>query len=367
MYNKVDNVMRTLIKVLLAIVGIVIFYIGYNFIDDRYSGSVAQDTEISFSDIEGKSQDINIAKWAVENNIVRGYLDGSFRPDELISEKQMMIMLYSYFGLGDLKYITTMIDESNIEVKNVGEVYGKLRDAGIFVEGTNVLDGSVLVREEDMTIREVLVNLSKFFGSDETSYSDFKLLQERVSDDNRDIGDKITKIEFLELLYVLDKNRDEYSNEIIVNKKISMEDIVWFSDDKGTDKFMMIDKSSGMLITLDVFDKGYDVSVLNSGSTPYEYFGYSVITYGDSGVSSVFDTENYVALGGTSVVRTRVDGNGIDLIVVVLGDQVVEIPLERVLTLKKMHTGKKGVFNFEGDELNRKDYEYIIQNIYSGM
>lgn len=366
MYIKTDRIIKVLLKTLVIIVSLFGFLIVYQFFVVDRSGS--GDGEVKFSDVDPRSRYHEIAEWAVRNGIVRGYLDGSFRPDELISEKKMMVMLYSYFGLGELKYITTMIDESNIEVKNVGEVYGKLRDAGIFVDGTNVFDGSVLKREDNVTVRDVLVNLSKFFGDDNTSSKDFKILKTRVStlkDDSGSLDKPVTKIEFLEMLYVMDTERADYNNEIVVNKKLEISDRFWLVDRDGVVKYVMMDNESGVLITLTESKNGYEVSVLNSGSTPYEYFGYSIITYGDGGVKSVFDTEKYIAFGGTSSVSTKIDGKSMRLIVIVLGDQVVEIDLDSVVRPSGVMTADEGVFDVEGNKLEFSEYEYVIQHVYS--
>lgn len=362
-----DFIVKNLLRVVIILLGIAVLVAGYSMINRLMIDK--ESVDVSFSDIEEGSRKHDVAVWAVNNNIVRGYLDDTFRPNETISEKQMMVMLYSYFGLGDLKYITTMIDESNIEVKNVGEVYGKLRDAGIFVNGTNVLDGSVTERENKVIVREALVNLSKFFGDDDTSYKDFKVLRDRIYKLNKgndsSLDANLTKIEFLDLLYVLDNNRDEYSNEIVVNQKLSMSDRFWLVNKDGDLIYFIRDNDTGVTFSVTIESNGYDLNILNSSSTPYEYFGYSVITYGEMGVRSVYDTESYVALGGTSSVSTKIEDNKIEMIVVVLGDQVIEIPVGSL----KPPTGLKdlgvGVYDYQGKKVNHKDYDYVIQHMYS--
>ena len=368
MYSRIDKIIKNLLKSLVIMIVLFITMFSYNFFMEGRSVNGGYEEHLEFSDIDNDSREYDIANWAVRNGIVRGYLDGSFRPDELVSEKQMMIMLYSYFGLGDLKYVTTMIDESNIEVKNVGEVYGKLRDAGIFVDGTNVFDGSVVKREDPVTVREVLLNFSKFFGDDTTSYKDFKILKSRVNSlkvSNDDLDVNVKKIDFLKMMYVLDNERADYNNEIVVNKSLNLSNRFWFVDREGVFTYVMRDVETGVLVALDQLEDGYGLSVLNSGSTPYEYFGYSVITYGDAGVNSVFDTENYVALGGTSNIYTKINGDSLEMVVLVLGDQVVEIPLGDLKVPKGLKTDKDGVFDGEGNKLDYKEYEYVIQHMYS--
>lgn len=362
-----DFIVKNLLRVVIILLGIAVLVAGYGMFNRLMLDK--ESVDVSFSDIEEGSRKHDVAVWAVNNNIVRGYLDDTFRPNETISEKQMMVMLYSYFGLGDLKYITTMIDESNIEVKNVGEVYGKLRDAGIFVRGTNVMDGSVTERENKVSVREALVNLSKFFGDDDTSYKDFKVLRDRVYKSNKgtesSLDDNLTKIEFLDLLYVLDNNRDEYNNEIEVNKKLKMSERFWLvNKDKELIHFVR-DPDSGVTFSIKVESNGYDLTILNSSSTPYEYFGYSVITYGEMGVRSVYDTESYVALGGTSSVSTKIEDNKIEMIVVVLGDQVIEISVDSLKYPKGLKDFGVGVYDSKGKKVNEKDYDYVIQHMYS--
>lgn len=362
-----DFIVKNLLRVVIILLGIAVLVAGYGMFNRLMIDK--ESVDVSFSDIEEGSRKHDVAVWAVNNNIVRGYLDDTFRPNETISEKQMMVMLYSYFGLGDLKYITTMIDESNIEVKNVGEVYGKLRDAGIFVRGTNVLDGSVTERENKVSVREALVNLSKFFGDDDTSYKDFKVLRDRVYKSNKgnesSLDDNLTKIEFLDMLYVLDNNRDEYNNEIVVNQKLSMSDRFWLVNKEGDLIYFVRDNESGVTFSIKIESNGYDLTILNSSSTPYEYFGYSVITYGEMGVRSVYDTESYVALGGTSSVTTKIEEDKIEIIVVVLGDQVIEIPIDGLNPPKGLKDSGDGVYDFKGSKIDEKIYDYVIQHIYS--
>ena len=65
----------------------------------RLESKPESSVEKAFDDVDNDAYYADGARWAVENNIVEGYDDGSFQPDKDISRQEMVVMLYRYAGL----------------------------------------------------------------------------------------------------------------------------------------------------------------------------------------------------------------------------------------------------------------------------
>ncbi len=62
----------------------------------RLNGSPTANYAMSFSDVDAGEWYTEAVRWAAANNIVTGFTDGKFRPDEDITREQMAAVLYRY-------------------------------------------------------------------------------------------------------------------------------------------------------------------------------------------------------------------------------------------------------------------------------
>lgn len=62
----------------------------------RMDGEPSVSYKAGFKDVDEKKYYAESINWAVENGIVKGYSDNTFRPDDNITREQIIILLYSY-------------------------------------------------------------------------------------------------------------------------------------------------------------------------------------------------------------------------------------------------------------------------------
>lgn len=65
------------------------------------AGSVSGSTTVSFSDVPETYWGYETVQWAVENGIVSGFPDGTFRPDSTITTAEWAAMIYRAFADDD--------------------------------------------------------------------------------------------------------------------------------------------------------------------------------------------------------------------------------------------------------------------------
>ncbi len=64
----------------------------------RIANEPAFTADVTFTDVEAGRYYTNAVKWAAENDIVNGYIDGTFKPEAPISREQIATILYRYAG-----------------------------------------------------------------------------------------------------------------------------------------------------------------------------------------------------------------------------------------------------------------------------
>lgn len=70
-------------------------YIDYSFIKERgYNGF----KKITFSDVDATNPDYKSIMWAANNGLVKGYKDGTFKPDEPLTRGQLCTILWREAG-----------------------------------------------------------------------------------------------------------------------------------------------------------------------------------------------------------------------------------------------------------------------------
>ncbi len=84
----------------------------------RMSGEETK-AEESFDDVEPGAYYADAVRWALETNIVNGFEDGRFRPDDPVTREQLAVMLYNYanhmgMNTNEVKELSVYTDSSDI-------------------------------------------------------------------------------------------------------------------------------------------------------------------------------------------------------------------------------------------------------------
>ncbi|MGN1318206.1 MAG: S-layer homology domain-containing protein [Lachnospirales bacterium] len=61
-----------------------------------------KNTEISFMDITGNEWYYDYVKWGVENNLILGYIDDTFRGDNIITRQEMAVVISKFIDIADI-------------------------------------------------------------------------------------------------------------------------------------------------------------------------------------------------------------------------------------------------------------------------
>ena len=67
----------------------------------RLNGKPQAESEVSFTDVDSSRSTYKAMQWAVEQGIIKGFSDGSFRPEDKVTREQVAIMLWRMAGRPD--------------------------------------------------------------------------------------------------------------------------------------------------------------------------------------------------------------------------------------------------------------------------
>lgn len=98
-----------------------------------------------FDDVASKAYYADAVDWAFKNDIIRGYSDSKFGPDDAISREQLTTILYQYADFKDYdiissKSLDTFVDEDSVSKYAVTGMEWALANDLISGKGNNILD-----------------------------------------------------------------------------------------------------------------------------------------------------------------------------------------------------------------------------------
>jgi len=105
----------------------------------RLSGSPdVSELTVDFSDIDEETWCLDAVKWAYSNEIVHGFDDGLFRPDELVTRAQAAVILYGYSKFCGFDVSAYKSFDGFVDADTIGEW---AQDAMHWAMGTGFIQG----------------------------------------------------------------------------------------------------------------------------------------------------------------------------------------------------------------------------------